>query len=250
MPIPSRRPPKSCEDCSLKEHCILSSLDGKISQAVGAIRGQTRKIESGHILCHEGDDANTMFTIYDGWAVKYRILETGKRQIVTILLPGDLVGEYSEKWAVWQYTVEMISPSHVCTINRKALAKLRIEYPPLAEAIINISRANERITAEHLVFAAGRSARDGLLHLLLEIYVRLDTRSGGNQQQSYFVPLTQSHMADLLGLSTEYVNRLMSDLRTEGEVYIHKQRLFVKDFPKIAEDEGFDSSYLTMSKAS
>lgn len=244
MTNPVRTPPHDCDQCFLRSLCIFGALTSDEIKELGRVRRPNQTIEAGTTLCHEGTEAHEMFTLYDGWAIKYRILETGKRQIVSVALPGDLIGEYAENWSMWQYSVDAISRATLCTLNRALLVSFRRQHPHLADATINLARVDERIVSEHLLSVARRSARDALIHLLLEVFVRLRRRTPIPPSSTYFVPLTQEHIGDMIGLSTEYVNRLLAEIRAEGLMTLQGKRLIVPDFLRAAESVGFDPSFL------
>ena len=244
MTNPVRTPPNDCGQCFLRSLCIFGALTSDEIRELGRVRRPTQTIEAGTTLCHEGAAAHEMFTLYDGWAIKYRILETGKRQIVSVALPGDLIGEYAEHWSMWQYSVDAICRASLCTLDRALLVSFRRQHPHLADATINLARVDERIVSEHLLSVARRSARDALIHLLLEIFVRLRRRTPIPASSTYFVPLTQEHIGDMIGLSTEYVNRLLAEIRAEGLMTLQGKRLVVPDFLRAAETVGFDPSFL------
>ena len=73
---------------------------------------------------------------------------------------------------------------------------------------------------------------------------RLRRRSAAAEATAYLAPLTQEHIGDMLGLSTEYVNRLLGEIRAGGEICLQNRRLIVPDFERAAAAFGYDPSYL------
>lgn len=238
------RSPRTCSDCHLREQCLIGALTSSELAELGRIRGPNHLIETGASVAHEGDPATDMFTVFDGWAIKYRILESGKRQIVSLAMPGDLIGEYAKEWSTWQYSVEAISPMSLCSLDRLRLVRFRQDHPHLSEATIDMASRYERMMTEHLVNAARRSARAAVAHLLLEIFMRLQRHPDRQPMTSYFTPLTQEHIGDMIGLSTEYVNRLLGDIRATGWINLQNRRLSVPDLDRASEAFDFDASYL------
>lgn len=41
------------------------------------------------ILYQQGDTVHSLYTLFDGWLIIFKILDNGKRQILRFLLPGD-----------------------------------------------------------------------------------------------------------------------------------------------------------------
>lgn len=44
----------------------------------------------GDELISAGDETRRIFILNEGWAIRYRLLEDGRRQIVNFMLPGDV----------------------------------------------------------------------------------------------------------------------------------------------------------------
>ncbi len=48
-----------------------------------------RMVESRADIVEEGEDPRAVNVIQSGWACRYRQFEDGRRQIISLLLPGD-----------------------------------------------------------------------------------------------------------------------------------------------------------------
>jgi CRP-like cAMP-binding protein len=49
-----------------------------------------RSIGTRRDILAEGDTPRSLPLILDGWACRYRLLANGKRQVITLFVPGDL----------------------------------------------------------------------------------------------------------------------------------------------------------------
>jgi CRP-like cAMP-binding protein len=49
-----------------------------------------RRVDARGDIVQAGDEGRSLTLVLEGWACSYRQLENGKRQIVSIFLPGDL----------------------------------------------------------------------------------------------------------------------------------------------------------------
>lgn len=246
----NREPPANCLSCHLNELCVFGALASEEIADFRRLRGQCTPIPAGTVLCNEGTLADEIFTIYDGWVLKYRHLENGRRQVVSVALPGDLVGEYADTWSVWQYSAETLTESTLCKMNRALLVSFRKTHPRLAEATIRLARADERILAEHLLSVTRRTAHDGIVHLMLEIFIRLRQRLAVAEGIAIDVPLTQEQIGDMLGLTTEYVNKRLSEIDSEGLISFRRKRLIVHNYEEAVLSVNFSPSYLNTTNAS
>lgn len=67
---------------------------------------------------------------------------------------------------------------------------------------------------------------------------------GQGDRKGYDCPLTQYHLADVLGLTAVHVNRVLRTLREEGLVTVRMGRVTFDDFEGLRDFSGFDTDYL------
>ena len=73
----------------LLQHVELSAADLK---SFAAIMDGDLSIRRRHDLVVDGLEYRKLCFVKDGYAVRYKLLRNGKRQIVSVVLPGDVVG--------------------------------------------------------------------------------------------------------------------------------------------------------------
>ena len=66
--------------------------------------------------------------------------------------------------------------------------------------------------------------------------------------QSFHLPLTQAILADVLGLSTVHVNRVLQRLRKNGLVTWRNDLITIEDWPQLCALAEFDPTYLCLHK--
>lgn len=64
--------------------------------------------DSGVFIIEESCVQKKIFFVLEGWAVKYKTLEDGGRQIVNFVLPGDIIGMFFPIFQRSEHTVESI----------------------------------------------------------------------------------------------------------------------------------------------
>jgi len=152
--------------------------------------------------------------ILSGWTCEMRVLPDGRRQIFSFEIPGDPVlsrpVNASNPCSVVALTsVECIDVAQ--TLSR-ARESERTEISRAMNAALNL--AQER-RYEDIIRLGRRSALQRLADLLLEFHDRLD-QIGLVDERGFYLPLTQEHLADALGLSVVHVNRSLKALRLGG----------------------------------
>jgi CRP-like cAMP-binding protein len=79
-----------------------------------------------------------------------------------------------------------------------------------------------------------------MAYLISELRERLGAMDMVANEQFEF-PITQSKLADALGLSVVHVNRVLQAFRTKGILDFKRPVVTLGDFEKIAQLGGFDS---------
>lgn len=112
------------------------------------------------------------------------------------------------------------------------------------ETLITAATHRARITG-----LGRRNAHGRLAHLFCELYVRLSA-VGLNDGDTIPMPLRQSDLADVLGLTSIHVNRTMRELRAENSVRLAQRRLKIQDWPTLRAVAEFNPHYLHLPNGS
>lgn len=148
-----------------------------------------------------------------GWAARTRILADGRRQILELLLPGDLIAPTASNPALTGEAVVALTPATSCTLDPAIWAQPVFDTLRLREAALTLLHLHNQITR-----LGRQSAYERLAHLLLELRERL-AHAGFDVCQGFAMPLTQEVLGDVLGLTTVHLNRTMQQLRRDGLVH-------------------------------
>lgn len=173
-------------------------------------------------------ERNQARLVVKGWIARGAMLTDGRRQIVGLSLPGDVIvasGSVDADLQVWALT-------EIVTIDATAFWIALSEPGPTASTLREAwrrFRTAERLRMARQVIRLGRlNAYERTAHLLLEIYerqVRLGTAGGG----VLHLPLTQDVLADILGLSAVHMNRTLQQLRRDVLVDYRAGRTVLQD---------------------
>ncbi|HWB51116.1 MAG TPA: Crp/Fnr family transcriptional regulator [Stellaceae bacterium] len=208
------------------------------------LQASPRTIQRHRDIITEGRTYGSIFIVMEGNAIRYRILHDGRRQIVNIVLPGDIVGALGYFMESSLYSTKALTEVTVAVVPFARLNGLNETHPRLLTKIFWWFSCESTIYAEHLVDLGRRSALERVAHFLLELLTRL--RSVGlAEEQSFKIPLTQELIADALGLSIPHVNRVLRRLREDQLVVVEDQRVTFKDIDALSELADFEPSYLS-----
>ena len=154
--------------------------------------------------------------LLSGWGCQARLLSDGRRQIVSFLLPGDLIGGLPPQLpspcaALTLCPVRLLDATPAMRAIRAAPAS----FPGLARAVRVVGQTYEVLLRDQVVRLGRQTAFERMASLLLEFRERLDV-AGLVRDGSFAMPLTQEVLGDALGLSGVHVNRTLQQMRRDG----------------------------------
>lgn len=207
----------------------LSALSATEADLVRGIAAVPRQHPVRSELCAEGSICLPRFVV-SGWACRQRILADGRRQIVSFLLPGDLIGPVLRPRIASPCAA--IALTQVETVDGTALGDLSNDPAAarqgIARAVHLIDRLDDVLLRDQIVRLGRQTAYERTLNLLLEFRDRL-LAVGLGQPDRYAMPLTQETLADALGLSVVHVNRTLQQIRRDGLVELRSGMVLLKD---------------------
>lgn len=179
----------------------------------------------------EGRAIETPLILLAGWAARIRVLVDGRRQIVSLLVPGDVIGLSDLPEPVSTATIISLTPVQLCA------APL-----PGTSAALDRAYAVSRVHDETFLLAQitrlGRmNAQERIMDLLLELCERLDL-AGLVHDRTFDVPLTQETLSDALGLTPVHVNRMLQAARKADDLVWTGKRITLNDPLRCARELG------------
>jgi CRP-like cAMP-binding protein len=162
--------------------------------------------------------------VKDGFAARYKLLRSGKRQIVDFVLPGDIVGLPGSFLDRAANSVIAVTEMTLQICSLEAFVALCYRQPKFGLVLSWIAAQEASHYAEHIVDTGRRTPSERLAHLLLELHSRLAV-VGRAEGAGFDLPFTQEMMSDALGLSVPHLNRTLSLLRADGLIAVTDRRV-------------------------
>ena len=222
----------------------LLPLSATEIEVLRELQAAGKRVERGREIVAEGRRYDGLLILLDGVALRYRVLHDGRRQVLNVVLPGDLIGFPGCFFENALYTIAALSDCTVSAVPFARLLGLFAAHPRISAAIFWALSCESAIYAEHLIGVGRRSALERIAHFLLEIHTRLQA-IGLADERSYHLPLTQELLGDALGLSVQYVNQIIRQLREENLVSIERQQVTIHDPEALAALADFEHTYIS-----
>jgi CRP-like cAMP-binding protein len=202
-----------------------------------------RSFPAGRDMAHEGQRDQAAYIVASGWVASYKLLPSGTRQIVDIQIPGDFLGLRSVLFRTSDHNIEPITDVEASEVMASDLLNAFSRTPRLATAVLWAASRDEAMVVEHLVGLGRRNAVERMAHFILEMGVRLRLVGLGTKA-GFDCPLSQHHLADVLGLSAVHVNRVLRELREAGLCTFQKGKVVFDDYEGLVRLADFDRAYL------
>lgn len=195
-------------------------------EALGALLrfGIRRSVAKNSFLVRQGETGETLYVIERGKAKVVRSGADGKEVILSLLGPGDVIGEMAliddEPRSAGVVTME---DSDVHVISRQEFAACLSRHPEIALALLagmsrRLRAADRKISDLATLDVYGRVART-----LLELACPL------NGRKVVVGRITQKDIAGMVGASREMVSRIFRDLEESGYIRMEPAGIVVNE---------------------
>lgn len=201
---------------------------------IRASMGPPARRREGEALIRTGEESGTVYLLEAGWAARTRLLDDGRRQVIGVFLPGDLMGIKSMLLERQPDAIEAFSNITVRAIDHRKLLELAGANQAVSVRLLFQLAEDER-RLHNWIAALGRgSAAERIATLLLDLRGRLH-QAGLASGDAFQMPITQQEIADHLGLTLVHVNRVLRRLREEGIVTVQRGKVSVGEMSRLAE---------------
>jgi CRP-like cAMP-binding protein len=205
----------SCFECALRACGLFKPVSQNELAVINDIKREHLALSAGSEIIRTGQDSPHIYTLYAGWAFRFKMLPDGRRQILNFLLPGDLIGLQAAMFEAAQHGIEALTDVELCLLPRRKVWDLFGQMPELAFDVTWLGAREESHVDENLLSAGQRSAAERIAALIVILYKRADALALVTDGTLVF-PLTQQHIADALGLSLVHTNKTLARLRRMG----------------------------------
>jgi CRP/FNR family nitrogen fixation transcriptional regulator len=182
---------------------------------MGAIVPYERNVE----IFGEGEPAEYVYRVIEGAVRTYKVLQDGRRQVSSFVLPGDIFGLQVD--GQHRFTAEAIADSTVLVVKRSTLLSLAARDAEFGRKLWTAT-AKELAHVQELMMTLGRkTAQERVAGFLLEMAER------GSQPNVVDLPMSRRDIADYLGLTIETVSRTITQIQSAAAIALRNSRQIV-----------------------
>jgi CRP/FNR family transcriptional regulator, anaerobic regulatory protein len=199
----------SCSSCTAYElNLCRAAREAWPSGAPAKLEQSAHTVPARRIICREHELQDAVPIICEGWAASVIMLSDSSRQILSFLLPGDMVSTTLLFEAQPHCLIEAITDVRYRTFCRAELKAVLFKNLSLFDSFAK-AWVEEKVRADQLIADLGRrTADERIARLILNLTERLSQRglTQSNPTEMDF-PLRQHHIADATGLTPVHVSK-------------------------------------------
>lgn len=207
----------------------------------------TRSYERGEDIISEGEKVEDIHLVLTGLAARTKILRDGERQIMALLVPGDLCDVEVFILDALDHNITAMSQTTCVLIPAKVVEDLLTESSKITKALWWSTMTDSAILREWIVDHGSRDARERVAHLFYELLIRYRV-IGETTDDSLPFLMTQEDLADATGMTAVHVNRTLQELRGEGLIELKGKVLTVLDPQHLRQTAKYETNYLHLMR--
>ncbi|WP_404330854.1 Crp/Fnr family transcriptional regulator [Mesobacillus maritimus] len=169
--------------------------------------------KKGEIVYHAGDQSDSLYIVSKGKIRIYRLSESGKEQLVRILLPGEFTGELALfKEGIHEAFAQAMEDTRVCMIKRTDLQQFLLRYPSISLKILSeFSSRLEQSEKQTARFATEK------VETRIALFLAECLENEGSSSE-FALPMNKKDLASYLGTTPETISRKLTELESQGYI--------------------------------
>ena len=235
-----------CSECSIRHLTLFQGVKEEDLSWTSEYRSNQFTVAARKEILSELEPSEYMFTLYHGWVAMYKTLNTGKRQILRIALPGDILGFQSDLIAPMTHSAVTLSDVVLCAFPRAKMPELLRRNLCVAKRLSELNSRDMNICQNRLMTIGQQSAIERIAFLCSELYFRVKSIYGSVQDDEMFFPLSQEAIGDATGLTKIHVNRTLKALREQEFLEVTSKHLKIHDIEGLCELGNFAPSIVNV----
>lgn len=212
-------------------------------RALQSLPVQYARYQRQEILIAEGTISDAACLVVDGFVHRSKLLPNGNRQIFSLHMSGDIPDLHGLHLRTMDHSLVATSACEVAFIRHSAIRELLDASDTLTALLWRDSILDAAAFRAWMLMIGQAEAASRMAHLFCELYVRSDA-VGLVRDNSFSLPVSQSDLADMLGISAVHANRTLQDIRADGLLNYEKGVVTILRWSALQELAQFDPQYL------
>ena len=199
-----------CNSCSIRSSVLFAELNeedfSKIHEPIDDLR-----FEANSGIYTQGDAAEYVYTLRDGYIKLLHINSDGSGRIVRLVVPGDLFGMEALLGDVYTHSAAALSNIHLCRIPKRIISSLGEESPRLHRQIVK--KWGEALAQSESWFSEINTGRIEVR--LARFFLRVAKISGDMAVAPVF---KREDMGLMMDVKFETISRALASMADQGVI--------------------------------
>jgi len=226
-----------CVNCPLQSTIFCRSLQkqpdpDRNESAQHGLRRSFAGAAANQTIYARGETSDDIYILCYGWAFAVAPLNDGRRQILNVLMAGDMFSAHMAFEGKLDFSIQALTAVRYARINRDDLKVKLFADPQILDALTRICAAERRAANNMIIDLGRRSADERIAHLILNITERIGLRSV-IREQTYTFPLRQQDIADMSGLTPVHVSRVLGKFRQANLIEMSGGKLRINNIEEL-----------------
>jgi CRP-like cAMP-binding protein len=211
--------------------------------ALRSLPSVTRRIAKRTTMVRRGQELRESTLLLDGLLCRFKDLRNGSRQISEVHVAGDFADLHGFSLKRLDHNVMSLTDVEVAQVPHERLRAITEQHPHLTRLLWMSTNIDAAIHREWVLSLGRRNAISRLAHFFCELHIRLDI-VGLAQSDNFQFDLTQTDIAECMGLTPVHVNRTLRTLREQGLAEFRGGRVTILNMAELRRVAEFDDMYL------
>jgi CRP-like cAMP-binding protein len=220
-----------------------SPLSAEEQAAILALRSHASQVAAHRDIVSLGEQVQHSCLVVEGLVGRFDQMRDGRRQITALHIPGDMCDLHSVVSPIAGWGLEALTTTTILHVPHQDLRNLVTAHPGIALAFWRDTTADASVLAKWIGNLGRRDAASRIAHLFCEVGMRMEQAGLGTRTQ-FRLPMTQTQIADAMGLTPVHVNRTMQTLRRDQIVRTEQRTIHVDNWARLSEIAEFDPEFL------
>lgn len=217
----------------LARHFLFAGLDADLLRRLAEL-SETMMLGRGDVLFYQGDEGDALYGIFDGSIRISLTSPDGKEFTINLMESGDVFGEIALLDGLPRTADARAGrDSRLLRIPRRAFLDLMEQERRLMRHVVDMLCERIRVTTGEMTDVAFLDLRARLAKRLLDLSLSHGVEEGSGIRIG--LTLTQTDVAQMLGVTREAVNKQIQTLVRGGLISMERGTITILARPKLSE---------------
>ncbi|WP_372021755.1 Crp/Fnr family transcriptional regulator (plasmid) [Tistrella mobilis] len=239
--IYTRKSPRS-GDCLIDKMGYYLELSRQDIDHLTDLQRQEQTWRVRDVVREMGAPTEMFYVVKTGWCFSYTIMADGRRQVLQIHHPGDVIGIPDIAYEHAVTGLQAATDICLCPFPKSRLDTIFTDSPRLTALIMTLGMIDHVVLLDRIRTIGRMNADERVAHFLLEILSRLRI-TNPDVGDSFELPLSQELIGDTLGLTNVYVSRTLSLMERAGLIERIDRSIRIADEQGLRDMADFQDRY-------